>query len=146
MTLARTAPHSKSIDVRFDPAVPRLFVTISGAASGDEVAQVLSEAYLARPEVTLIDMLFDLTEYEGAVESQHVEVIVAAYRRGNSNPAHPCRTAFVTSDPHFDLWAAAMSFQFAGREHRAFTTFEKAEQFLATPISERPIFQAVSNA
>lgn len=138
--LARTVHRPKSIDIRLNPAPSRLLVTIEGPASGDEVAQALSTAYLRSPEVTHLDMLFDLTAYEGAVEAQHVEVIVAAYRRGNRDPSHPCRTAFVTSDPYFDLWAAAMSFQFAGREHRAFPTFEAAEGFLGQPMAERPPF------
>ena len=138
--LAQAAPRTKFIDVRHEPSIPRLFVTLHGALGGDEVARALSEAYLAQPAVTLIDMLFDLTGYQGAVEAQHVEVIVAAYRCGNRDPSHPCRTAFVTTDPFFDLWAAAMSFQFAGREHRAFATFDEAERFLAEPIGERPPF------
>ena len=130
------------VDLRLDPAIPRLFVTLQGVCSGEEVARALSEAYLAQPELTYMDMLFDLTEYEGTVEAQHVEIIVAAYKRGNRDPSHPCRTAFVTTDRFFDLWAAAMSFQFTGREHPAFPTFEAAERFLAEPVDERPPFPA----
>lgn len=139
---ARTVPVSKSIDIRFDAEIPRLFVSLRGPLGGDEVARGLSEAYLSRPEVTYRDMLFDLTGYEGAVETQHIEVIVAAYQCGNRDPSVPCRTAFVTSDPYFDLWASAMSFQFTGREHRAFPTFEAAEAFLAPPFAKRPAFRS----
>jgi len=140
--LARTAPPPASVDIRLEDATSRLVVTLKGALSGRQVAESLSRAYLAQPEVTYFDMLFDLTEYEGAVEAQHVEIILAAYLRGNQDPLHPCRTAFVTADPFFDLWAAAMSFQFIGREHRAFPTFESAKAFLAQPFAERPPFRA----
>ena len=135
-----TTDAACSIAVHLDEGVPRLLVTIKGPVSGQSVAEALSEAYLARPEVTYLDMLFDLTEYRGQVEARHVELIVDAYLRCNRDPLHPCRTAFVSPDPFFNHWAAAMSFQFRGREHRAFATFEEAEQFLGEPIAERSPF------
>lgn len=128
------------MDIRLDRAMPRLFVTIRGQASGDLVARRLSETYLSQPEVTGLDMLFDLTAYQGEVGSRHVETIVAAYLRGNRDPRLPCRTAFVSTDPNFRLWAAAMSYQFNGREHRAFPTFEEAERFLGEPMADRAAF------
>ena len=119
----------------------RLLVTLSGPLAGPSVATALSKAYLEDPEVTRLDMLFDLTEYQGAVGPGDVDSIVAAYKQSNSDPLHPCRTAFVTTDPLFFQWAAAMSFQFPGREHRAFPTFQAAEAFLGEPMAQRAPFR-----
>ncbi len=138
----QAAGHTPSITIRLDETIPRVLVSIVGPASGQLVADRLSQAYLAQPEITYMDMLFDLTAYRGAVEPRHVDVIVDAYLRVNRHPLHPCRTAFVSPDPFFNHWADAMSFQFTGREHRAFATFEAAERFLNEPIAERPPFSA----
>ena len=113
-----------------------------GALNGRAVAQSLSQAYLSDPDVTRLDMLFDLTAYRGSVGNDDVETIVAAYKQSNSDPLHPCRTAFVTTDPFFDDWATVMSFQFTGRERRAFASFAAAEAFLADPIEQRRPFTA----
>ncbi|MBW3617374.1 MAG: hypothetical protein KY446_06405 [Proteobacteria bacterium] len=138
----QAAGRTPSITIRLDETIPRVLVSIVGPASGQLVADTLSQGYLAQPEITYLDMLFDLTAYSGAVESRHVEVIVDAYLRGNHHPLHPCRTAFVSPDPFFKHWAAAMSFQFTGREHRAFASFEAAERFLDEPMAERAPFSA----
>ncbi|MBW3617067.1 MAG: hypothetical protein KY446_04840 [Proteobacteria bacterium] len=140
--LARNDHLKPCITIARDRHAPRLLVTLRGALSGRSVAQSLSQVYLSDPEVTRFDMLFDLTEYEGSVGNDDVEAIVAAYKQSNSDPLHPCRTAFVTPDPYFDDWAVVMSFQFTGREHRAFASFGAAETFLADPIEQRPPFTA----
>ena len=132
-----------SIEHRIDRDIPRLFVAVRGDVSGDKMAQALIDLYRAAPEVIGYDMLFDIRDYEGAVEADHVMSIVQAYLSYDPDPRHPCRTAFVTVDKNFRLWAAAMSFQFRGREHRAFETMEEAERWLAEPMEQRPPFEAV---
>lgn len=131
------------IEIRLDPSMPRLFVTMRGPTKGLQVATALARCYLANPEVVRWDMLFDLRTYQGAVEADHVKIIVDAYERCNPDSRIPCRTAFVTPDKNFRLWAAAMSFQFKGREHQAFATFAEAEAFLGQPMVERHPFEAV---
>ena len=133
----------KDIDIRLDHDMPRLFVTIRGGVTGHQVATALIRTYADHPDVVRWDMLFDLSDYTGAVEAEHVKIIVAGYECHNPDPKIPCRTAFVTPDKNFRLWAAAMSFQFKGREHQAFETFEEAEAFLAPPMDERHPFEAV---
>ena len=141
--LAQNVPSAGEIEIRFDEAMPRLFVTIRGPVTGHRVATALAQAYLARPELVRQDMLFDLRAYTGAVEADHVKIIVDAYERCEPDSKIPCRTAFVTPDKNFRLWAAAMSFQFKGREHQAFPTFDEAEAFLGQPMAERHPFEAV---
>jgi hypothetical protein len=137
---ARSDYVQPSIAIRREGEPQRLRVILKGPLTGLAVAQALGETYVAEPDVTRLDMLFDLTEYQGAVGPDDVEMIVEAYQKSDPNPLYACRTAFVTPDPFFHHWAAAMSFQFSGREHRAFPTFEKAEAFLAEPIDQRPPF------
>ena len=130
----------KAVSVDLEPCGQRLRVTLSGGVSGLQVAEALSQLYLDQPEVTRLDMLFDLTAYEGEVETPHIKLIAAAYLQSNREPQHPCRTAFVTVDPNFGLWAASMSFIFVGREHRAFFTFDEAQAFLDEPLASRAPF------
>lgn len=100
----------------------------------------LSELYTDQPELAYLDKLYDLLDYPSVVTHADLLLIVDAYRKANTNPLHPCRTAFVTRDPYFGLWATAMGQLFVGREHRAFTSFQAAEAFLAEPMAERPPF------
>lgn len=44
--------------------------------------------------------------------------------------AEGTRTAFITYDPNFTYWAAAMTYQFPGRLHRTFESEAEAEAFL----------------
>ena len=143
MTLAAQKTAPPEIEIRLDPSMPRLFVTLQGDTTGHQVATALARCYLANPEVVRWDMLFDLRTYRGAVEADHVKIIVDAYERCDPDSKLPCRTAFVTPDKNFRLWAAAMSFQFKGREHQAFATFAEAEAFLGEPMGERKPFEAV---
>ena len=122
--IALKSGNPASIEHRIDRDMPRLFVTVRGDVSGDNMAAALIQLYAAAPEVIGYDMLFDIRDYEGAVEADHVVSIVQAYLQYDPDPLHPCRTAFVTVDKNFRLWAAAMSFQFRGREHRASDTME----------------------
>ena len=138
--LARVS--TSMIDVRYDAAPPRLHVALRGPVSGDQMVQTLSQLYLDQPEVTREDMLFDMREYQGSAEAVHIRQIAAAYLQSNRDPCRPCRTAFVTPDPNFRLWAASMSMLFAGREHRAFESWAEAEAFLDEPMRQRPAFVA----
>ena len=140
--VAHQAHVPASIQIRVDESMPRFLVAIRGPVTGQKVAHALAAYYLAHPEVIQLDMLFDLSVYEGAVEADHVKIIVDAYLSCDPDPLHPCRTAFVTPDKNFRLWAAAMSFQFRGREHQAFATTEEADVWLGEPMNRRPPFQA----
>lgn len=131
-----------AVEIEIDASLPRLFVRLGHAATGGGFAAALSRLYSEQPQTAYYDKLYDLTEYSGTVTPADVLVIREAYVAANTDPHHPCRTAFVTNDPNFRLWAAAMSHQFLGREHRAFATFEAARAFLDEPIGDRPPFVA----
>jgi hypothetical protein len=138
MSVVRLADRRPSIDFAFDPAIPRLVATVRGAVTGPELAAALGGYYRANPHVVLHDMIYDVSAYCGNVAASDLEPVVEAYLSGNPDLDRPRRLAFITSDPHFQLWAVAMSYQFPGREHRCFPTWQEAEVFLAQPIEERP--------
>ena len=125
------------VEIALDASIPRLRVTLREGATGQGVAMELSQLYLDRPELAYVDKLYDLTRYPGVVTHADLLLIVDAYKKANTDPRHPCRTAFVTHDPYFGLWAKAMGHLFPGREHLAFTTFADAEAFLDQPMAER---------
>lgn len=135
------AEWSPSLETRTDDAAARLWVSIAGQVTGRQVSKTLSALYLEHPRVTGYDMVFDVREYRGSVWAQDLLPIVAAYRRSAPPPDWPCRTAFITTDPNARYWAAVMSFQFVGREHRAFTDLAEAEAWLDPPIEGRPPFR-----
>ncbi|HEX8569179.1 MAG TPA: hypothetical protein VF699_04550 [Caulobacteraceae bacterium] len=117
--------------------VPRLRIVLAGDIDGDEVVDTFIRLYAERPETAMSDRLFDLTGYQSGFDNRHLQRIAPAYKAANPDPRHPCRTAFVTRDPNFGLWAKAMGYQFDGRDLRAFSTLEEAESFLAEPLEER---------
>ncbi len=125
------------IEIRLDASIPRLFITLRQGATGPGVAEALSKLYREQPELAYLDKLYDLLDYPGVVTHADLLVIVEAYRKANTDPRRPCRTAFVTHDPYFGLWAEAMGHLFPGREHRAFTNWAPAQAFLNEPIGER---------
>jgi len=138
LAAAPRSTHLEPIEISFDPAIPRLFVTLRDGLTGPGFAAAMVDLYRAQPELAYVDKLYDLTDYLGVVSHADLLLIVEAYREINPDPQHPCRTAFITHDPFFGLWADAMGHLFVGREHRAFTHAGQAEAFLNEPLSARP--------
>ena len=122
-----------TVETRVDDDLNRIFVTISGPATGRQVGPAIGRMFLERPELTAFDMLYDIREYTGDVEAEHIKPIADAYAASQPDPAQPTRTAFLTFDPNFQLWAASMDFHFPGRTHRAFREPAEAEEFLNSP-------------
>src|SRR3712207_4081435 len=116
---------------------PLVRVVVRGLVRPEDGAQALLKLYAEPPRAPYYDRLYDLTGYETGIDPQNLARVAAAYRERNTDPSFPCRTAIVTRDGHFSLWARSMDFQFEGREHRAFATVHEAERWLATPLDER---------
>ena len=119
------------------PANPLVRIVVRGLVRPEEGAQALLKLYAEHPRAPWYDRLFDLTGYETGIDPQNLARVAAAYREKNTDPSFPCRTAIVTRDRHFGLWARSMDFQFEGREHRAFPTLEEAERWRAVPLEQR---------
>jgi hypothetical protein len=131
--LALNPRTGRFVDLRLDEASRRIIVTIVGACTGAQVSSKVAQMFTARPELTAWDMLYDILDYTGDVEAEHIKPIAEAYERSRPDPSVRCRTAFATHDPNFGLWATSMDFHFPGREHRAFATLEDAVTFLDSP-------------
>ena len=116
---------------------PLVRVVARGLLKPEEGAAALLKLYAEHPRAPYYDRLFDLTGYETGLDPQNLARVAVAYREKNTDPSFPCRTAIVTQDRNFALWARSMDFQFEGREHRAFATVEEAERWLATPLDQR---------
>lgn len=116
---------------------PLVRVVARGLVRPEEGAAALLKLYAEHPRAPYFDRLFDLSGYETGLDPQNLARVATAYRERNTDPTFPCRTAIVTRDPNFGLWARSMDFQFEGREHRPFATLEEAERWLAVPLEER---------
>jgi hypothetical protein len=112
-------------------------VVVYGVLKAEEGAAALMKLYAEHPRAPYYDRLFDLLDYQAGLDQQELARVATAYKERNTDPSFPCRTAIVTLDPHFGLWARSMDFQFEGRRHRAFATVKEAELWLATPLDQR---------
>jgi hypothetical protein len=126
-----------SVQVSFDDDHRRMTVVIEGQAGGRQVQGALRNVFEQRPEVTGFDYLFDLRSYRGDVSAGDLDPVAEIYASVRGECANGTRTAFITSDPLFGLWATAMNYQFPGRGHAAFPEAELAEEFLVEPRSAR---------
>ena len=110
---------------------------VFGLVTPEQGTQTLLKLYGEHPRAPYYDRLFDLTEYKTGLDPENLARVAAAYRDINTDLTFPCRTAIVTLDPNFGLWARSMDFQFQGRRHRTFETLEQAERWLAVPLDQR---------
>ena len=131
---------SVSLTLEPDAPNPRVRMVLRGSVRGDDVADAFIRLYDEHPETAYYDRLFDLTAYTSGFGLGHLQRMAPAYARANTDPSHPCRTALVTRDQHMRLWSESMGYQFKGREHRAFASFDEAERFLAEPLAARRAF------
>jgi hypothetical protein len=116
---------------------PLVRFVVRGLVNPEAGVAALLKLYAEHPRAPYYDRLFDLTHYETGLDAQQLAQVAMAYRERNTDPSFPCRTAIVTEDPHFALWARTMDFQFEGRRHRTFRTVEDAERWLAVPLEQR---------
>ena len=116
---------------------PLVRIRAKGLVRPEDGAATLFKLYAEYPRAPYYDRLFDLTEYETGLDPQYMAKVATAYRERNTDPSFPCRTAIVTFDTNFGLWARTLDFQFEGREHKVFPTLAAAERWLAVPLDER---------
>jgi hypothetical protein len=120
-----------------DDQARRIFVTISGAPTGRLVSKGICSIFLTRPDAVTYDMFYDMRTYAADVTADDILPLVAVYEQCNPDRSVPCRTAFVTRDPNFALWAAAFNEQFPGRVHKAFEDEACACAYLDQPLATR---------
>ena len=126
---------SMMVEVREPNPVVRFVVR--GLVSPEEGRDTLLKLYGEHPRAPYYDRLFNLLEYETGLDAENMAKVANAYKELNTDPSFPCRTAIVTLDPNFALWARTLDFQFGGRQHRTFHTLDEAERWLAEPLADR---------
>ena len=137
MTAEQVPPRGITMTVEEREPNPVVRFVVRGLVNPEDGAATLFRLYEEHPRAPYYDRLFNLLEYETGLDAQNMAKVALAYRERNTDPTFPCRTAIVTLDPNFALWARTMDFQFEGRKHRAFPTVEDAERWLATPLDAR---------
>jgi hypothetical protein len=139
MAAEPSGPQRPVITMTVEQREPNTLVrfVVRGLVDPADGAGALLRLYEEHPRAPYYDRLFDLTEYLTGIDPKNLTQVALAYRERNTDPTFPCRTAIVTRDPHFALWARSMDFQFEGRQHRTFPTVEEAERWLATPLDQR---------
>lgn len=130
--------------IRLDEA-RRLVQIDLGSVAGAKLVDALAALYAVRPEVTLWGFVYDGQNSEGRTSVEDVARLADADRRAKSGLPKPyptMRTAVVTRDRFFDLWAKVMCHQFPGRQIRGFPTREAAEAWVLAACAEPELARA----
>ena len=117
--------------INLDEATGVGLVSVRGVR-GRNLVEAFERLYEERPEAGCWNFLFDSEGGEIDVTAHDIEQWAAADARAKLVcPANgPLRTAVITNDPYFPLWAEAMSHQFPGREIRPFRTYQEGLAFV----------------
>ena len=134
---AAQAPDGITMTVEEREPNPLVRVVVRGLLDQQAGAEALFKLYAEHPRAPYYDRLFDLTEFETGLDAQNMARVAEAYHERNTDPTFLCRTAIVTMDDNFRLWARGLDLQFEGRKHRTFATVEAAEAWLAVPLEQR---------
>ena len=97
----------------------------SGIVLSRAVAAMLDED----PRTASYDLIFDLRESDAGATQEGLQLVAAAYQRHARTPGvkYDC---FVSTDPNYPLWAAAIAEFFEDRSNKVFATVESARAFL----------------
>lgn len=129
--------------IRLDEARRLVFVDIS-AVAGARMVDGLAALYAAWPESSTWGFVYDGQNNEGRTSVEDVARLADADRQAKAKlprPLPPMRTAVVTRDRFFELWAKVMRHQFPGRDIRGFPTREAAEAWVLA-AADQPFARA----
>ena len=110
-----------------------VLVKLTGDVRGRAFGAWLSKVFEDRPELVGYDFILDMLTYAGDILAADVEPIASTYARLARPLDRGPRTGFLTNDPYFEHWAAALDHQFAGRLHRVFPDQAEALAWLSEP-------------
>ncbi|MDB5452430.1 MAG: hypothetical protein JWO33_1008 [Caulobacteraceae bacterium] len=105
-------------------------VTISGHVSGGEFAKVAARLFGDRTQLLDYNCVIDLRDYDGDIGNSDLEGLRQMSAQQRTGPRPERHSIIVTSDPHFELWAAALDEQFSGRKHHVVRSLEAAFSLL----------------
>ena len=120
-----------TIHQHIDEARRRVTLTLTGDVRGHTFLREFTALVEGRPELVNFDYLFDMMDYVGDIGAADVAPVASTFVRLAGPQGLSGRSAFVTTDPYFDCWAAAFDHQFPGRLHRVFDRTSQAQAWLS---------------
>jgi len=108
----------------------RLTITAAGTITSREFVDFSYRLYGQRTELFDYECVVDLSAYEGDLLHSDLEPLAQIYAGRSEGNASSCPAVFVTVDPFFHHWAAAMQIQFPGLIVRVAASREEAAALL----------------
>jgi hypothetical protein len=102
-----------------------------------ELLKSIFEALQDNPQLADYDALCDITEYTGDVSTDDVASIALLANDLRSGANTLARTALITHDRGFAIWAKVMGYQFARRRFGVFSSYAAAEAWLLAAPQDR---------
>ncbi|HEY8573392.1 hypothetical protein [Phenylobacterium sp.] len=122
--------------VTIDHAKRRAEFTAGPGFSGLVLSRAIAGMFDEDPRTASYDLIFDLRGSDEGATQAGLELVAAAYHRHERTPGlkHSC---FVSTDPNYPLWVAAIGQFFSDRQIRIFVTAENARAYLDCALAER---------
>lgn len=124
-----------SLDV--DEQFERIFLTITDASTGAQVARRIAEHLAEHPAARAWDWVQDIRQASGEVTVADTNKVAAAFAPGDDRP---CWTVFISLDRNLGLWTPSMDLLFRHRKHLTAITSEQAVANLDALRGRLPAF------
>ena len=97
--------------------------------SGTVLSRAVAAMFDKDPRTASYDLIFDVRGSDTGATQADLQIVAEAYHRHKRSRGvkYGC---FVTTDPNYPLWTAAMDHMFRDRQNRVFVTVENARAFL----------------
>jgi hypothetical protein len=115
--------------VNIDHAQRRAEFTAGAGFSGLVLSRAVAAMFDDDPRTASYDLIFDLRESDEGATQAGLQLVAEAYHRHERTPGVK-RSCFVSTDPNYPLWAAAIAQFFGDREIKVFVTAENARAYL----------------
>ena len=97
--------------------------------SGAVLSRAIADMFDSDPRTASYDLIVDVRESETGAQPSDIQIVAEAYHRQPRTPGikYGC---FVSLDPNYPFWTAAMDDIFGDRKNKVFVTPERAAAFL----------------
>ena len=97
--------------------------------SGTVLSRAIADMFDADPRTASYDLIVDVRQSDTGAQPSDIQIVAEAYHRHTRTPGvkYGC---FVSLDPNYPFWAAAMDDLFGDRKNKVFVTPERAIAFL----------------
>lgn len=111
------------ISLEVDDENERVFMTITGGATGAQVARRIAEHVECHPQARRWDWVQDVRLSTGEVTVADINAVARTFAPGD---VEDCWTVFVSMDRNLGLWLPSMDLMFKRRKHLSAITIEQA--------------------